>query len=213
MLKLDKLTKLEDECLGDHQCLCADDNCYFFIEYTSGRDYTHGLENDLISNLKKSVCSSPDILKHKNQAIQECSKGLCEAINHSWFRKATLVPIPPSKVKTDSEYDDRMFKILKGIDTDFKVDVRELVLQNKSFPASHISDVRISYKELLQAYSINEKLADPAPTAIGIVDDVLTAGTHYCAMKTILKNRFPSVCIVGFFIARRVFPSVTTDNN
>jgi hypothetical protein len=41
---------------------------------------------------------------------------------------------------------------------------------------------------------------------IGIVDDVLTAGTHYCAMKSTLQARFPGVLVVGFFIARRVQP-------
>jgi len=35
---------------------------------------------------------------------------------------------------------------------------------------------------------------------------VLTAGTHFVAMKTTLSRRFPGVSISGFFIARRVFP-------
>jgi hypothetical protein len=45
----------------------------------------------------------------------------------------------------------------------------------------------------------------PAPQAIGIFDDVLTVGTHFVAMKTILARRFPTIPIVGIFIARRVF--------
>ena len=48
---------------------------------------------------------------------------------------------------------------------------------------------------------------DPAPAAIAIVDDVLTAATHYRAMHTALSERLPSVPVVGFFIARRVFPN------
>ena len=46
----------------------------------------------------------------------------------------------------------------------------------------------------------------PFPREIGIVDDVLTAGTHYRAMHDTLRERFPQVPIIGIFIARRVFP-------
>jgi hypothetical protein len=35
---------------------------------------------------------------------------------------------------------------------------------------------------------------------------VLTAGTHFVAMRTMLRDRFPQAPIFGFFIARRVFP-------
>jgi hypothetical protein len=38
------------------------------------------------------------------------------------------------------------------------------------------------------------------------LDDVLTAGTHYVAVKTMLQRHYPGVPIVGFFVARRVFP-------
>jgi hypothetical protein len=46
----------------------------------------------------------------------------------------------------------------------------------------------------------------PAPVRIGVVDDVLTLGAHFRAMKHVLQQRFPGVPVVGFFIARRVHP-------
>lgn len=64
----------------------------------------------------------------------------------------------------------------------------------------------MTVEELLQLYSIDESVAAPMPGAIGIVDDVLTAGTHYRAMHTVLANRFPGVPIIGLFVARRIFP-------
>ncbi|MDO8885773.1 hypothetical protein, partial [Candidatus Oleimmundimicrobium sp.] len=64
---------------------------------------------------------------------------------------------------------------------------------------------------LLNLYMIDEGIAHPAPQAIGIVDDVLTAGTHYRAMYTVLANRFPGVPIIGLFVARRVFPDNPLD--
>jgi hypothetical protein len=55
-------------------------------------------------------------------------------------------------------------------------------------------------------YKIDESLAVPPPRQIGVFDDVLTAGTHFRAMKAILERRFPETRITGIFVARRIFP-------
>ncbi len=65
---------------------------------------------------------------------------------------------------------------------------------------------RISVDELLAAYEIDETLVSPAKRYIGIVDDVLTARTHYRAMHEVLSERFAAAEITGIFIARRIFP-------
>lgn len=204
-----RFTRIEPEVLDDHSHLAADDECYFLLEYTSGRDYNFGRANSFINNFKKDVKfrARPDVWRYKNEAIAACSKALGEAINRDWLRAATLVPIPPSKSKSDPNYDDRMIRALKGISVGFPIDIRELVIQTKSLRASHeAGEDRVTVPELLDAYSIDGDLADPAPTAIGIVDDVLTAGAHFRAMTTVLSKRFAGVPIVGFFVARRVFP-------
>ena len=208
---LTRLTKIEPEVIHEHHYLKSDDECYFFLEYTSQRDYTYTPENDFINNLKKSPLfrNRPDVWRHKEEAIQRCSKGLCEAINRDWLKAATLVPIPPSKEKSDVKgYDDRMLRVLLGIKTDFTTDVRELVVQTQSFPASHMADSgeRTRIDELRSAYEIDEEFTEPAPENIGIVDDVRVAGAHYRAMHSVLSQRFPAARIVGFFIARRIFP-------
>jgi hypothetical protein len=71
--------------------------------------------------------------------------------------------------------------------------------------AAHESKQRPSVDDLLRAWEIDERLAEPYPPWIGIFDDVLTAGTHFVAMRTMLRDR-PQAPIFGFFIARRVFP-------
>jgi hypothetical protein len=85
------------------------------------------------------------------------------------------------------------------------LDVRELVVQRNSLPAAHDSLDRPTVEDLLQQYWIDETIVNPAPRWIGVFDDVLTAGTHFVAIKRILGARFPGVRIQGFFIARRVF--------
>jgi adenine/guanine phosphoribosyltransferase-like PRPP-binding protein len=83
-----------------------------------------------------------------------------------------------------------------------------LVVQTTSTDAAHESNDRPSVEELLEIYEIAEDLTQPAPRRIAIVDDVLTAGTHYRAMHTILSQRFPGIPIVGMFVARRIFPQI-----
>jgi predicted amidophosphoribosyltransferase len=53
-------------------------------------------------------------------------------------------------------------------------------------------------------YIIDEQLVTPPPQTILVIDDVLTTGCHFKAMKQVLLNRFPNTAIIGMFIARRV---------
>ena len=78
-------------------------------------------------------------------------------------------------------------------------------------PADHEGGPRHRAEELLEVYRIDEAKAAPAPLSIAVVDDVLTNGTHFRAMKTILKDCFRAVSVVGLFIARRVFPNHVED--
>jgi predicted amidophosphoribosyltransferase len=126
-------------------------------------------------------------------------------MNSDWLATGTLVPVPPSKARGDPEYDDRISQICRAIPG--AADVRELVIQTRSLPADHVGGQRHRIEDLVEVYSIDESSAAPAPSSIAIVDDVLTNGTHFRAMKAILQDRFPGVPIAGLFIARRVFPN------
>ncbi len=193
--------------LEDHYHLRSVDECYFLIEYTSGKRYDYSKANDLISNIKKKPSTKNTAQwKYKIGVMNACSNALGKVLNPDWLKEATLVPIPPSKAKDDPEYDNRMRVICENIPADFQIDVRDLVSQTESYEAAHESDHRPSVEDLLQIYQINEGASDPAPKAIWIMDDVLTAGAHYRAMHTVLSRRFPGIPIVGIFIARRVFP-------
>jgi predicted amidophosphoribosyltransferase len=57
---------------------------------------------------------------------------------------------------------------------------------------------------LYNNYTIADELVDPVPSLIAVVDDVLTTGAHFKAMKRILIETFPDVSVVGVFLARRV---------
>ncbi len=198
-----KLIKFDDETRKDHSYLRADDDCYFFIEWTAKKGYSYSDANGFMSNLKKNPSVDRFQLKHKLTAIREAAETLAEELPEKWLKKYTFVPVPPSKSKKDDDYDDRMSEILTKIGD---VDVRELVYQLKSMDATHtLKKKRHKVSELAANYKIAEKLTKPEPTRIVIVDDMVTAGAHYRAMCQVLRKRFPEVPISGVFLARRIF--------
>ena len=203
MPELIRLTEIDATNIDLHPRLTADDKCFFLFEYTSGKGYGFSSTNSLISNLKKKPDANGQ--GYKAAAINECATTLRRALNDDWLKQATLVPVPPSKAVGDPMYDNRMERICTTMGA--ALDVRLLVRQTVSMAAAHelAPGARPSVEDLLEVYEINEALTTPLPKMIGVFDDVLTAGTHYRAMKSILTERFPSVPIYGFFIARRVF--------
>lgn len=203
-----RLSRIDDSNRPDHARLTPEDDCYYLFEYTSGRNYSFSATNSRIANLKKRPSvASPAEMQHKARAIRQCANDFRAALSPAWLEGATLVPVPSSKVRGHPDHDDRMEQVARAIAPG--VDVRPLVIQTASTPASHEAQAgsRVTLEELLEVYEIDEALAGPAPRRIAVIDDVLTAGTHFRAVETVLSRRFPQVAIAGLFVARRVFPT------
>jgi predicted amidophosphoribosyltransferase len=204
-----RLSQIDEASRGDHYHLTSDDHCFYLYEYTSHRDYSFSATNNLISNLKKKPSQADQAhYWYKGQAINACGRALGAALNPNWLGSATLVPVPGSKAADHPDHDDRMERICRLMRQP-PPDVRALVRQAASTAAAHeaAQGDRVTVEALLELYAIDEAHTAPAPQAIAIVDDVLTAGTHYRAMHRVLANRFPGVPIIGLFVARRVFPA------
>lgn len=198
-----RLTEIDASNIDLHARLTEFDNCLFLFEYTSGQGYAFSATNDLISNLKKKPGAGGQ--RYKGQAVNQCAAYLRMALSDDWLAQATLVPVPPSRIPGDPNYDDRIERLCRLIRPG--TDVRLIVRQTQSIAAAHevLPGERPSVEDLLAVYEIDEAQENPAPTVIGIIDDVLTAGTHYRAMQIKLSERYPGVPIYGIFIARRVF--------
>lgn len=197
--EIDELTR------GDHSYLEAEDECFYLGEYTARKGFTFSATNNLILNLKKSPnLRGTEQWKWKSMAILQAGRELREVLSERWLRQATLVPIPPSKAKSDPLYDDRILRVLHALSDGIDLDIRELVVQNISMAAAHDSDERPTPRELAENYCIVEHLAVPEPLLFGVFDDLLTTGCHFRAVKSVLLGRFPGARVTGIFIARRV---------
>ena len=144
---------------------------------------------------------------YKRRAVENAGRQLREALdalNPKWLSIATLVPMPPSKVKSDPMYDDRLMQLLRVLGAGLQLDIREMIVQRDSTEAAHSAEARPRVEELSDNYVIDETLVDPPPRVIGMIDDVLTTGSHFKAAQRLLRRRFPSVMIYGIFVARRV---------
>lgn len=186
--------------------LAASDQVYFLREYTSGRGFTHSETNRLILNLKKA----PDRRgrpewRYKEEAIRQVASEFRESLTLQRLRAVTFVPMPPSKRKGDPLYDDRMLRVLHAFDEERQLDIRELLVLAESTEPAHATAARPTVEQLIANLQIDEDFAQPAPTSIALVDDVLTTGAHFVAAKRVLTARFPGLSVRGLFVARRVF--------
>jgi hypothetical protein len=186
--------------------LTAADQCYFLREYTAGRGYAGSETNHLILNLKKPPDrrGKPE-WRYKERAIEQIAREFRASVNLSALSRVTLVPMPPSKAKSDPLYDDRMLHVLRAVDVEGQLDIRELLLCAESMPATHATAVRPTIAQLIANFVLDESLAAPQPRNIALVDDVLTTGAHFVAAKAVLAARFAGLPIHGLFVARRVF--------
>jgi hypothetical protein len=200
-----KLTVIDDLLRRDHYYLTADDEVAFFGEYTARKGYAHSDTNQLIINLKKKPNKRglPE-WKYKEQAIQRASDIIRGGfdLNKLLADGVVIVPMPPSKARGHPLHDDRMLRVALGVHP--ALQVRELLRCKLSMDASHESDVRPKPPELAANMEIDEGKADPPPTTILLLDDVLTTGAHFVAAKQVLRGRFPAADVLGVFVARRL---------
>ena len=206
-----RLTKIDEITRGDHHYLRADDVCLFLGEYTARAGFSHSATNKLIINFKKPMDRrGRDEWRYKAINITAAANALFNALNTYDLRQVSFVPVPPSKMRADPMYDDRIMSMLGQLSGLFQaskgypLDIREVVSQRISTAAAHDGGPRPTPDALAQNYEVDHQaLAGLAPQIL-ICDDVLTTGSHYRAMCEVLRPHLPGSHFAGLFLARRV---------
>jgi len=199
-----------------HPYLNEYDKCYFIGEYTAGRDYTASDINQVIKNIKINPSvrtNNPTRWPYKERDIKKVASWFNSQLTQEGVDKITFVPIPPSKSKTDPEYDDRMLQICwKMLDGFSNAEVTELLTQEHSMVAAHENPGhRPDPDTLIANYRTNWHPGYHPREIVMLVDDVITEGAHFATCRRVIEHHFPQSRVVGLFVARRVYPPPEDD--
>ncbi len=213
-----------------HSSLGAEDECYFLMEYVPYDTDNDSFSNEQIRDLKKSPDrrDKPE-WPYKGLAINDIAKELGDALPGVVdFDAMTIVPIPPSKVRANPFYDDRILQLLYRA-CPAHADIRELIVCQGDRVAAHVSGAeRPGVRALLENYVWNEGAGNggtwakngeegarsggevaweggsgPRNTVV-LFDDVIVGGNHFVACSRFLRERYPGTRVMGIFVARRV---------
>lgn len=200
---LERLSQIDELTFGDHYYLGAEDQCIYYGDYTARRGFAFSETNQLIHNLKKPVSLRGQNQYHyKEVAIDQIARAIVRDVP---VDRVTFVPVPPSKMQTDPDYDDRIVQILARCNQlNPNVDFRELVTQTQTMVAAHTTNIRPRPADLEAIYAINQVGDTPLREVVIVLDDMLTTGCHFVAIRSVLLRAYPGIQIVGLFVARRV---------
>jgi hypothetical protein len=200
------LTEVDDLLRPDHPHLRRGDRCFFLREYVPREGFQGGETNSLILNLKKS----PDRRglpewPYKERAIKQVAAELRDALSPAWLARGMLfVPMPPSKVRGDPLFDDRMLRVAALLTYGAEARYAEAIRQRTSVDALHRSDERRDVVALRANFEVVRDGVDEGVERIVLIDDLLTTGAHFRAARDLLAEAFPGRPIAGVFVARRV---------
>lgn len=204
-------TIIDEFAKQDHSFLNIDDSVYYMKEYYPGVGFS-GEGNSLILNLKKSMeARDSDQWHHKRKAILHVATLIAKEMDNSDETKEGKVywiPVPPSKIKSDPLFDNRIYHILRcAVDMTtskrhFVADVFSQDVNRESFSSS---TNKRSITDLVSSYSMSViPNYNPDQDVIIIFDDVLTTGCHYKAIENVILRKYNKADIRGVFVARRV---------
>jgi len=203
-----KLRTIGDLERPDHWHLTADDECYFFGEYTAGAGFGHSRTNSIINNLKKN----PNLRntwqwQHKQRAIRECGAAIAANIKPDLLCQVAFVPIPPSKCQDNVDYDDRVAQMAHAISP--IADVLDVIYSTADRDAMHASQARRDPNALLAVLSMRYNMLSSRPNYAILLDDMLTTGCSFTVCMAMLMTVWPNTSIVEVFIARRAIQKLT----
>lgn len=208
-----KIRRIEENEFDDHSFLKNGDKLFCLGDYF--KNDIDSYMYSLIHNLKKPPTRRGlDEWRFKEKSINEVSSYLSKVMRVLSREKSSTfwVPIPPSKVIGDELYDDRLKQILDKASEilsqgrNHNTHIANVLFQNSSRDASHISEDRPKPQELQKLYTLMPITNfDQDKDLIILFDDVMTTGSHFKAASSKILELYPNAQIIGCFIARRAF--------
>lgn len=202
---MNRLLRIDEYLRPDHNYLSAEDECYYLMNYTPRKPANFNNENQLINNFKKHPKHrGTNHWHYKEGAIEQVCGLFAQAVRPLInVTNTTLVPIPPSKTKAHTFYDDRMVQVLQKTFGSQGADVRELLVMLTDMEPMHLSNSPRSAEDLYRNMTVDYSIQAQVRQNVVLFDDMITTGSHYAACKRHITEQFPGRVIAGIFISRR----------
>lgn len=204
---------LDADDIESYEHLETNDSIVYLQEYSSGSSF-HTEGNSLIYNLKKSPDTKGTMQwGYKEQAMTRVARFISSAMDNLATDEKTVywIPVPPSKIDTHEQFDDRMNQILikaKKLSNNPHNIIANNIYQTRNREASSTTNKSRgveALKALEDQYEMRDILGyDAESDLIVIFDDVLTSGCHFRAVKNVVLKSYPNAEIGGIFVARTV---------
>lgn len=195
---------IEDEffCCPGH----ADKEIYYARTYTPGKGFSHSETNNLISNFRKGKKASSACLYYRGLAIQQFVTEVSDFLKTGarGARKFLLIPMPCSKHRAHSDYDDRIDVVAKKV-AELCDNVRFFpVLHAADMPTFHTSTVTRSWQQIYRVLRIDPGISGTIEKdrTLLVLDDVTTSGAHFEGARVLLNETFPENDVMGIFWAK-----------
>lgn len=193
------------------------DFCFYYLRYTPYAGFQHSYANQEVINYKipigseSGLANRPGRAPYKQRAIENYATAIIEFMSSKTLRNTSerlidlggrvgIVPAPTSMTPDDPEFDDRNVKtcqIVCGV-TGFRLcrDVETV----KYIGPSHSQGTRSP--NLIKASLGRVAHGCDDCEFVFVIDDVLTTGAHFVAIKSLLLESGCLAQVFGIFYAK-----------
>lgn len=188
--------------------LDKDDICFYYMR----KPYvppSHSKASQLIYNIKIKPNEMTEAQRRagwKDIAIRQCAEDMARFIKANMNlcppSNTLLVPIPPSAPRNHIEYDDRMTRVCSLISSKLGYHTADCFESIRHLGSTHERTMKRDVDLIISNTAFHSEMITPNIRYIFLVDDQLTKGTHFKAMKRIITSKF-NIQVFGLFWAKQ----------
>lgn len=165
-------------------------------EYYSGKGFEYE-NNQVVFNFKKPPNSKGQC--YKDKAIRHFADLLT---NTRWPPDSAITAAATSKPSSSKDYDDRLDRVLRLFSQSASIPVLKCFdALHSTVPAHQSTCFRTPDIAALNIQLLKFSLPENTKTLF-ILDDVITTGSSFIAMKNMVKEKFPTLNVCGIFLAK-----------
>lgn len=183
--------------------LDSNDKCVYAREHFSG-GYELSESNQMLFNFKKPVSKKANYeWKFKIHSIVRFAAEL-NILNFP--ENAIIIPAPTSKRHDSPDYDDRINQAIEHL-IEYRPDliVQNIIDLSQDLPSAHSENGIRNPNELENFIIVSDFINIPTPKQVFLIDDMITTGGHFKAIKKCFNRKYPDTEIIGVFWAKHIF--------